>query len=92
MICARALGSFVTADCWLAAENIMLAAPALGLATCCIGFVLPALHAPDVKSELGITDGVEPVAAIIVGVPRGDTPALPRRDPNVLRWIRRTTG
>lgn len=87
VICAKRLGEFVTADCWLAAENIMLAACAMGLGSCCIGFAIPALHEPDVKRDLGIPDGVDAVAAIIVGLPRGETTAVPRKSPNVLRWI-----
>ena len=35
-ICAPS-ATFSTADCWLAAENLMLAACAMGLGTCCIG-------------------------------------------------------
>lgn len=88
VICGKPLGEFVVADCWLAAENLMLAATALGLGTCCIGFALPALHAPDVKRELGIPDGTDAYAAVIVGVPLADTPAVPRKPPEVLRWIR----
>lgn len=87
VICAKRLGEFVTADCWLAAENIMLAACAMGLGSCCIGFAIPALHEPDVKRDLGIPEGVDAVAAIIVGVPRGDTPVVSRKKPDVLRWI-----
>ena len=87
VICAKRLGEFVTADCWLAAENVMLAACAMGLGSCCIGFALPALHEADVKRELGIPEGIDAVAAIIVGVPRGETPVVPRKSPEVLRWI-----
>jgi nitroreductase len=88
VICGRAVGPFVEADCWLAAENLMLAACAMGLGTCCIGFALPALRAPDVKQELGIPPDVTAVAPIIVGRPRGPTPSVGRREPLVLRWIR----
>lgn len=91
VICARPLNEFASADCWLAAENLMLAAWALGLGTCCIGFALPALHTPEVKHELGITEGIEPIAAVIVGVPRGDTPVVSRRPPQILRWLRSPT-
>jgi nitroreductase len=86
VICGRPLGTFVTADCWLAAENLMLAACAMGLGTCCIGFAVPVLNAPDVKRELGIPADVTAVAPIIVGVPKGTTPAVPRKAPEVLRW------
>lgn len=92
VICGRQLGQFVVADCWLAAENLMLAARAVGLGSCCIGLALPALHEPDVKRELGIPDGVDAVAALIVGVPRGDTPPVPRKAPDILRWLRPPKG
>ncbi len=88
VICARALGPFVEADCWLAAENLMLAACAMGLGTCCIGFAVPALRTPDVKQELGISYDVTAVAPIIVGKPQGETLPEGRRQPLVLRWIR----
>lgn len=88
VICGKAMGQFVPADCWLAAENLMLAACALGLGTCPIGFALPALHAPETKRELGIPDGTDAFAAITVGVPRGATPAVPRKPAQVLKWIR----
>jgi nitroreductase len=52
VICARPMGPFVVADCWLAAENLMLAACALGLGTCCIGSAIPALNSPEGKPEL----------------------------------------
>lgn len=87
VIAAKPLGQFVAADCWLAAENLMLAACALGLGTCCVGFALPVLHTAEVKSELGIPGHIEPVAAIIVGVPNGHTPVVPRKAPDILRWI-----
>ncbi len=88
VICARPFGAFVTADCWLAAENLMLAATALGLATCPVGFALAALEEPDLKGELGIPPEVTAVAPIAVGVPRGHAPYVPRHDPEILCWRR----
>jgi nitroreductase len=70
VVCARPLGPFVVADCWLAAENLMLAACAMGLGTCCIGFAVHMLNRPEVKAELGIPADVVAVAPIIVGRPR----------------------
>ena len=75
-----------SADCWLAAENLMLAASALGLGTCCIGSAIPVLNSPGAKSELGIPADVEAVAPIIVGVPSGPATEVPRKDPQVLHW------
>jgi len=91
VICGKPLGAFVTADCWLAAENVMLAACAMGLGSCCIGFALPVLHTTDVKRDLGIPADQEPVAAIIVGLPRGETPPVPRKPAEILRWVRPAT-
>ena len=85
-ICARPLGGFVNADCWLAAENLMLAACAIGLGTCCIGFAVPVLNRADVKAELGIPPEVVVVAPIIVGVPSETPPATTRKPPEIICW------
>lgn len=86
VICAKPMGPFVAADCWLAAENLMIAATATGLATCPIGFALPALLDPEVKAELGIPPEVTPIAPIIVGVAAAVPPAQLRRAPEILSW------
>ena len=86
VICARPLGPWVVADCWLAAENLMLAACAMGLGTCPIGFAVGLLNLPDIKAELGIPADVTAVAPLIVGVPRGQSPEVPRKPPLVLSW------
>jgi len=88
VICARPRGSFVTADCWLAAENLMLAAYGLGLGSCVIGFAVPLLNTPEIKRELKLPPDVLAVAPIIVGVPAGITPAVPRKAPEILCWAR----
>jgi nitroreductase len=88
VICARPLGPWGAADCWLAAENLMLAACALGLGTCPIGFAVAMLNTPEIKAELAIPADVVAVAPIIVGVPRGPTPAVTRKDPVILSWCR----
>lgn len=87
VVCRRTDGVFADADCWMAAQNLMLAATAEGLGTCCIGFAVPVLNAPDVKEELGIPGDGAAVAPIIVGVP-GATPApVPRKAPEILAWL-----
>jgi len=88
VICARPMGQFVSADCWLAAENLMLAACAMGLGSCPIGFSIPVLNAADTKRELGIPSDVAAVAPLIVGVPSAPTPEVPRKPPEILRWVR----
>ena len=54
VICRKPDGRYAEADCWLAAENFMLAACAKQLGTCCIGFAVPVLNVPDIKREVGI--------------------------------------
>lgn len=88
VIGAKPLGPFVVADCWLAAENLMLAACALGLGTCCVGSAVPALNSPDTKSELGIPSDLELIAPIIVGVAREAATEVSRKNPTVVSWTR----
>ena len=86
VICAKPMGPFVVADCWLAAANLMLAACAMGLGTCCIGSAVPELNTADAKTELGIPWDVTAVAPIIVGVPSGSAAPVSRKDAEILYW------
>ena len=86
IICAKPLGPFVTADCWLAAENLMLAASAIGLGSCVIGSAVAALNIRKVKTELGIPDEYSAITPIVVGVPSGETQATSRKEPFILSW------
>lgn len=86
VICAREPDAFTTADCWLAAENLMLAACALGLGTCCIGASLELLNTPEGKIDIGIPEHVTAVAPIAVGVPEGVAPLVSRLDPQIVSW------
>lgn len=86
VICGKPMGHFVVADCWLAAENLMLAACALGLGTCVIGLAVPALNSPGWKTELGIAPETTAYAPIIVGAPAARGAPGSRREPEVLSW------
>jgi nitroreductase len=86
VICAKPMGPFVSADCWLAAENLMLAACAMGLGTCVIGSAISTLNVPEVKAELGIPPDHSAIAPLIVGVPSGETAVPPRKEPHILAW------
>lgn len=87
LICGRTAAPFVSADCWLAAENLMLAACAMNLGTCVIGSALPALNTPEVKIQLNIPGEFSVVAPIVVGYPDHEIkPAIPR-SPVVLASI-----
>lgn len=87
VILSKQTGHYVEADCWLAAENMMLAATSMGLGTCVIGSAVDALNLPDLKFRLGIDRHLRAIAPIIVGFPNGDTPESPRKDPKVVSWV-----
>lgn len=86
VVCADRSLPFIEADCWLAAENIMLAACAMGLGSCAIGSALPALNLPEIKTELDIPADLSAVAALIVGIPRTKTAPSSRNPPRILSW------
>jgi nitroreductase len=86
VICAKPMGPFVVADCWLAAENLMLAACAMGLGTCVIGSAASALNTREAKAELGISAEIAAIAPIIVGIPSGETAHTVRKEPEILAW------
>ncbi|MEW6681964.1 MAG: nitroreductase family protein [Nitrospirota bacterium] len=84
VICGLPIGPFVAADCWLAAQNLMLAASAMGLGTCVIGSALLALNTSGGKADAGIPSEFSAFASIIVGVPSGETPLTTRKEPQIL--------
>ncbi|CEG58414.1 nitroreductase family protein [Legionella fallonii] len=86
VICSRFKGPHVNADCWLAAENLMLSALTYDLASCVIGFAIPALNLPEWKEELGIPKKMTAVAPIILGWPARKALAPPRQPPIILEW------
>lgn len=86
VICAHGTEPWETAGCWMAAENLMLAAAALGLGTCCIGAAVDALNTPDMRLELSIAPNLTAVAPIVVGIPAQPAAPVERRPPDVIAW------
>ena len=86
VICARSIGAHPDWDCCFAAQNLMLAAHAQGLATCPIGLAWPLFEQADVKRELDIPEDYRVVLPIIVGHPRVPAPAKERSNPTILSW------
>ncbi len=86
IICAKPLSPFVVADCWLAAENMMLAACEMGVGSCVIGSSISTLNIRTVKTELGIPDEYIAVAPIIAGMPKEETRISSREEPLILAW------
>jgi len=86
LISALAQGPWVTEDCALAAENLMLAAYAAGLGTCWVGFAQSFLNTPDGKNALSLPAAWVSVAPIIVGHPKSAPPPVPRKQAEV-HWV-----
>ena len=70
VICSKPMGAHPDWDCCFAAENLMLRATEMGLATCPIGFALTALKDPAIRAELMIPDGYEAIVPLVVGYPK----------------------
>lgn len=87
VICTNSNSLFSVADCWLAAENMMLAACAMGLGTCVIGAVQPVLNSPEMKPQLNIPEEYLAVAPIIVGYPRHEVAPTLRKEPLILSYL-----
>ena len=85
VICARPMGPFVAADCWLAAENLMLAAGALGLGTCCIGSAIRAQQSRHQIRAENPSRRRSCRADHRRGSERTDG-ETPRKDPEILFW------
>lgn len=74
------------ADCWLAAQNLMLAAYAKGLGTCVVGLSIQALNTPGWKKQLEIPFEMTAIAPIIIGVPGSEPPPVSRKQPEIITW------
>jgi nitroreductase len=87
VICAVERARYAEADCWLSAQNLMLAACDLGLGSGPIGLSVPLFNTHEMKAELGIPEHASAVAPIVVGYPDGPAAlAMPRAAPRILSW------
>lgn len=72
--------------CCLAAENFLLAARDVGIATCWIGLSRPWFDLRSTKLELGLPEAYRVVAPIILGYPT-KWPDSPGRQSAEIRWM-----
>jgi nitroreductase len=86
VVCATSSDQQAAEDCALATQNLMLAAHARGLGTCCIGLARPWLNQPEGKMLLGIPAACVPVIPVIVGQPAAVPPAPGRHAPRI-DWV-----
>ena len=87
VICGKTAAPFFSADCWLAAENMMLAACAMNLGSCVIGSALSAFEVPEVRTKLRIPDNYSAVAPIVIGYPDEKNIPSSRKSPVVFSCI-----
>jgi nitroreductase len=73
-------------DCALAAQNLMLAACALGWGTCWVGFSHGYLDLPEVKAGLGVPADYRVAAPLALGRPAVPIPAVPKAPPEIVFW------
>jgi nitroreductase len=84
-------GHFIEVDCGMAAQNILLAAEALGIGSCVIGFsrfLLISQEGIDLLRELGMPEGYSHLCAIALGYPDGTHPSMPPRNRDVINYIK----
>jgi nitroreductase len=86
VVLARPPGLNCNEDCCLAAQNLMLAAYALGLGTCPIGFARPWLNTTAGKQALAIPAAYEAIMPIAIGYPQGEIEIHPRKPAEVVSW------
>jgi len=87
LICANLLLPFSLDDCWLAVENMLLTASALGFGVSMDGSLLKVLNLGNIKSDLNVPDELTVLAAIIVGEPEKSLLPSNGDSPKVWKWV-----
>ena len=87
MIVGKSGNRFREIDCSLCAENMMLAAHALGLGSCWIGSTDVAFDNKEIMAGFRIPEGYSPVGTISFGYP-AETPELHQKLPANVIWVR----
>ena len=82
---------FAAYDCGLMAENMMLAANALGIGSVCLGspvrFILDSPQKDKVLEKLGFSEGYELCLCISMGYPEGEKPEAKPRDMSKVKYV-----
>ena len=87
LICLYLQLPFSLDNCWLAVENILLTASALGFGVSMDGSLLKVFKLSNIKSDLNIPDELTVLAAIIVGEPEKSILPGNGDSPKVWKWI-----
>ena len=82
---------FAAYDCGLMAENMMLAANAMGVGSVCLGspvrFILDSPQKDAVLEKLGFSEGYELCLCISMGYPEGEKPEAKPRDMSKVKYV-----
>jgi nitroreductase len=85
---ARGCSATYLKDCSLATQNMMLAAHAVGLGTCYIGWMRLLNYSLKIKRRLNLPKGFEIADAIILGYPAASPPAPKRKTlSETVTWV-----
>jgi nitroreductase len=87
MVIGRTDSRFREIDCSLCAENLMLAAHALGIGSCWIGSTGVVYDNRDLMAAFQIPEGYSPIGTIAFGYPDETPKAHDKHAPNVT-WVR----
>jgi nitroreductase len=79
-------GRYAAHSCPLACENMMLAAHALGLGSCWVGFGAMVTEDPEVRSLLELGEGDSIYGPILIGYAKGEAKRPPKKEPKV-KWL-----
>jgi len=75
-----------TIDCSLAAENMMLAAKSLGIASCPIGMARYIKDEKDFIEKLDFSENYELILTLVFGY-ADEKPAIKERNKDVVKWV-----
>ncbi len=79
-------GRYAAHSCPLACENMMLAAHALGLGSCWVGFGAMATADAEVRALLELGEDESVFGPILIGYPKGEAQRPPKKEAKV-KWI-----
>ena len=78
-------GRYAAHSCPLDCENMMLAAHALGLGSCWVGFGAMVTEDQDVRAILELKESDSIYGPILLGYPKGEPARPPKKEP-VIKW------
>jgi nitroreductase len=87
MIVGKTASRFREIDASLCAENMMLAAHALGIGSCWVGSTEVAYDNKELMAGFSIPEGYSPVGTIVFGYP-AESPEAHDKHPAKVTWIR----